>query len=702
MSNGLSGVVQTGANPKVKGKGLLANVGNTDLLSLQYPGNWRDQPFVQAPIPKPNEPLETRVTISPGFLTTLANSITGAGGSVPTEIRAVTAGDGGALSGAVRTGINFPINTVRDVTRLTKFFGTTQGILFTVNQNVLTQTSVRPTIYNTKTKPVLNDAVYLPTSTLAQAAISGLGGHLLKQGLNPFPSSDLFNTNTGNRPTYLDSFITQLTNPSPEDGPLELLYSDLFKKPSRRTEYILDYFGGPGSVLGVGKTVIDRATDRTGAPIASTIGSITANPLYTLVNSTASIVGSTYLTYDPYLPDTTILKNEILQNTAPSFWPDRIDRRYGMGRAADIITSSVATIDDSNTQVYSFDQIQQATVLTSSITPDSLIDFRKILRNSQTSQSMQLASSLDYGKWNIENRTNFGKVKTSYTAYGDAKLADSSNPEYVYDKITAMELYASAYNKNQLTNDLVQFRIEALDNDNPAQSVFMHFRAYINGVTDNYQAEWSPFKYVGRGENLYTYKGFNRTMNFSFDVAAQSKGELGAMYRKLNYLASNLAPDYSGDGYMRGPLVLVTIGGYVYSQPGFITQLTYEIPADVSWEIGITDNNSLPSNADVSAVSSFSDSSVKELPKMIKVTSFAFTPIHRFTPRKQKLTVATKATDQNSGYNQGIAIGYGQQRYIALASSLGTGSNANLYDYTQNNVINGLIQTPGTAATSSI
>jgi hypothetical protein len=93
------------------------------------------------------------------------------------------------------------------------------------------------------------------------------------------------------------------------------------------------------------------------------------------------------------------------------------------------------------------------------------------------------------------------------------------------------------------------------------------------------------------------------------------------MYKKLNYLASNLAPDYSTNGYMRGPLVSLTLGGYLYEQPGFITSLTYDIPNESPWEIGIDDNGNY-------------DKEVKELSHMIKVTGFSFTPIHTFTPRK--------------------------------------------------------------------
>jgi len=116
------------------------------------------------------------------------------------------------------------------------------------------------------------------------------------------------------------------------------------------------------------------------------------------------------------------------------------------------------------------------------------------------------------------------------------------------------------------------------------------------------------------------------------------------MYKKLNYLASTLAPDYNG-GFMRGTLIQLTIGGYVYEQPGFITSLNYEITEATPWEIGITGEGfTAPENR--------GDNSVKELPHMIKVTGFSFTPIHRFIPQVQKKGTGT--------------LGNGPQRYIAL------------------------------------
>jgi hypothetical protein len=120
-------------------------------------------------------------------------------------------------------------------------------------------------------------------------------------------------------------------------------------------------------------------------------------------------------------------------------------------------------------------------------------------------------------------------------------------------------------------------------------------------MSDSYDAEWNPVKYLGRGENFYNYNGFTRQISLSWTVAAQSKQELIPMYKKLNYLASSLTPDYSGLGYMKGNMIQLTVGGYIYEQPGVMTSLTYNIEEDTPWEIGINTTGS-------------SDSSVKELP----------------------------------------------------------------------------------------
>lgn len=251
---------------------------------------------------------------------------------------------------------------------------------------------------------------------------------------------------------------------------------------------------------------------------------------------------------------------------------------------------------------------------------------------------------------NLESRVNIGGTKNSGPGQKQGKNLTSytkGSDIGPVDKINAYPLYQSESGPSYgVKNDLVKFRIAVINNQEPTSKIFMHFRAFIDTFSDTYNASWSPIKYLGRGENFYTYSDFTRTVSLGWTVAAQSKEELIPMYHKLNYLASSLTPDYTPKGYMAGNLVQLTVGGYLYEQVGFFTSLTYDM-SESTYEIGINDAGD-------------SDPTVKELPHMIKVTS-TFTPIHDFVPSLQSNSYTGK---------DGTISEFGSQRYIALDDGL--------------------------------
>ena len=117
--------------------------------------------------------------------------------------------------------------------------------------------------------------------------------------------------------------------------------------------------------------------------------------------------------------------------------------------------------------------------------------------------------------------------------------------------------------------DLVNFQIKAIDGTTPSLSKYMVFRAYLTQFSDSTDATWNNTKYAGRGEDFYIYNGFSRKIQIGFKVAALSAQEMKPMYQKLNYLMSNLMPDYDGI-LMRGPLVKMTVGNWLYNQEGIL------------------------------------------------------------------------------------------------------------------------------------
>jgi len=189
------------------------------------------------------------------------------------------------------------------------------------------------------------------------------------------------------------------------------------------------------------------------------------------------------------------------------------------------------------------------------------------------------------------------------------------------------------FSKPESPKDIIKFGFECMDNDNPGESVFLSFRAFLNGgITDNHGAELNGFKYMGRGETFYTYQGFNRSMNFSFRIAVGSSEELEPLYIKLNRLVSQVYPDYSEKNYMRAPMVKLTIGDYVSRMPGFLESVNITIDGTTSWEI---DED-------------------RQLPHVVDV-SLSFKPIYDTLPRRSTIKQTTPIIGSKNFYNQPAA-----------------------------------------------
>lgn len=224
--------------------------------------------------------------------------------------------------------------------------------------------------------------------------------------------------------------------------------------------------------------------------------------------------------------------------------------------------------------------------------------------------------------YKVFNRQSFGVADEGNEAGLDRQSYNEGKPIITkgVDNLNRKKIYSSNNVDPIDTKDTVKFYIAVVDNNNPLQKTYIHFRAYINSLSDAYGANWDSFRYPGRGEELYRYGGFNRDLSFSFKVLVGSKAELFPTYQKLNYLASVMAPDYSDPGFMRGNIVQLTVGDYVNDLYGVITGFTYSIPDESPWDIARKDDGTV-------------DPYAAELPQLIDVTGFAFKPIHNFIPR---------------------------------------------------------------------
>jgi hypothetical protein len=295
---------------------------------------------------------------------------------------------------------------------------------------------------------------------------------------------------------------------------------------------------------------------------------------------------------------------------------------YGVGKT--VVRRATDTTLVSNILTLTYDQIKkQQTNRTNCLFQNvsNIRDFRSCVAS-----PIQRSRAWNFACNSIQNSMNTGNP-------GDPSISRSNRTFTSYvqgtdvgiDRLNALSPFmvneGDSPFENPYAKDIIKFAFEAISNDNPTKTTALVFRAFLSGISDNHAAEYNSFRYLGRGENFRTYQGFDRTVNFSFKIFAQSRPELRPMYEKLNYLASQVYPDYSPQtSAMRAPIIKLTIGDYLYRTPGFLESINITIEDDTSWEIA-----SLAGEKESRAVG--------ELPHYLNVT-VSFKPIMDILPRR--------------------------------------------------------------------
>lgn len=155
------------------------------------------------------------------------------------------------------------------------------------------------------------------------------------------------------------------------------------------------------------------------------------------------------------------------------------------------------------------------------------------------------------------------------------------------DVVTAKDIVTKAEVYPDGANDLIKFYFE---DGNQGYNV-MPFRCTMTGFSDSFSPGWDRIDIMGRPDGAYLYNSFERSISFTFMVAALSRSEMIPMWRKLNQLASYTMPDFGGGGKPAGPFMRITIGHMFQQTPGFITSLSYTVPDDATWDIAEDDDN---------------------------------------------------------------------------------------------------------------
>ena len=606
---------------------------------------------------------------------------------------------------SIRGGILAPLNAAEDVVRLTKFFAdikNPKGLLFLAKENILSR-------IGTKTEASkgagyagggLNEGAYTPLSTIGQALVGFTGTHLNKQGLDP---TGLINALSINKyqDIIAENQINRGDNFDFSDNRLTSLYTYIVTSSfapgnnfngvkgyslAPSNNILISYGGGPNSILGFGKTNIKYATKNDGANKLTVFDNknninsfvIGSNALSNAEDRLLSLSQNYESTnqdiiYFPY-------ENIFLQYLGGPGSNGKVDGFTNLKYATDNAGNKISVFNkklNENLQITN-DTSTGASYKTwdynliksqdENYNAEIKEDFKKAIITPNQSSTF-LMSSPSYLDKNIETRFNLNnpgsprKNRSSYTK-GTGQALDMLNASYIYKS----DVSKGIYSKDPIYSDIIPFIISILNNDNQEANnpgtyrKNMHFRAFIDSFSDSYDADWSSIEYMGRAEKLYKYKGFGRKISMAFTVVAQSREEITAMYDRLNYLASSLAPEYLdslSSGYMAGNIAYITLGEYIHDQPGIINSLTFDIPEESPWEIGINDEGIIEDTEE-------RRKDIRQLPHMIRVTGFNFTPIHKFRPEKQTFENDILGTDSIR------LLGQGPQKYIDTTRPLFT------------------------------
>jgi hypothetical protein len=192
--------------------------------------------------------------------------------------------------------------------------------------------------------------------------------------------------------------------------------------------------------------------------------------------------------------------------------------------------------------------------------------------------------------------------------YGAGSLvADTSGSAKTYNNSTVLT-------RNDAGIMSVIFRaINPFDASSSTNEKSWAFNAYMSGYKDDFNATWNDINYAGRAESFYIYNKFKRSISFNLKIPCFNKIELYQKHRELGQLASVTAGSYKNGLLLGGVLIKINMGNYLVGEYATLNNVSYSIPDDASWDI-----------ADDALLSMYLD------------VSFNLTIVHKDLPRYQQ------------------------------------------------------------------
>ena len=529
---------------------------------------------------------------------------------------------------------------IQDTTRIGKFYFSARGITFLTKQVGLQKANPKISEPSISGKSPANHRTYnFGVNTLAQVIGQGTGLHVNRQGLTPlakngYADEEKFLNNykqdkNKNRLLFLyDNHISRpLDIVSKEKKGIAKVFQKIkkaFKKPG---EELYSYGGGPGSTYGIGQTKIQKYSI---TPAFEDLG-ITNVTISTGKHKEIPLFnpGSTLITGENLIYKT----KSTPQGIASVGFKPLIE--YGGGLTT--INNDFNFIDKfARNRTFYKGNPSKSPMAQSKFQHEIASVYQHELDGKSRVRNYLYSKDPRFRIYKNKNTNfptdNYNQVNSDGKSYHREERIGlgrpGGNPTNQYDNstvdlINALDVFKNSGDLNSnAVRDLIRFRIEAVNPYNTSQSDVMVFRAFLDSMDDSFNANYNEFNYNGRAESFYTYNGFNRSISFSFKIAAQSAKEMKPLYRKLNYLLSNTAPEYNTtSGRMMTPFMKLTIGAYFERLPGVITNVGIKWQKDYPWEITLD------------APEGGTTSGLFTLPHVLDI-NVTYQPIHDFLPQK--------------------------------------------------------------------
>jgi hypothetical protein len=344
-------------------------------------------------------------------------------------------------------------------------------------------------------------------------------------------------------------------------------------------DVIDQYEGGPGSINGIGPTIIKRYDNTSGKLKLPTI----LDAASTSLNKMRNLLEG---------------NDEIATNTSPT----RITKQYGEDTGVDLLESVndgvvALTKREISNKVYdhgstpSYETIRQTNIppMRKSVGTVDLEDNKYIYNTIKEKPEEIKIEKSKKSRYKYFGRT--GKF-TNFDRFIPKTDEEKENYNESVNRVVFTPINPFTGNPFFAVNE----KNEAIDG-----SGRLYFDAYISNFKDNYSPTWNDINYIGRSETFHVFTKFVRDISFTLQIPCFDPTQLRDRHQALSSLASVNAGSYSsnaplgstGNQKMGGVITYLRLGKYFGSstlnqipgEPGIITNFSITIPNDASWDI---------------------------------------------------------------------------------------------------------------------